>query len=482
MNRRRALWFGLLALVFFLLVLPAAVRVLAGRPVLAGSESYGHLRIANQISQDGIPVVDSAIPERAYRMNAFDFVLAGFVLVFGEVLGALLLPFLLGLGTVWCLGLALRRWKIDRLTVFCIMLVFVISPAFVNVFVQATPRALELFLFSVIFLVLSPGKRSSRIAIAASVLVALLAAIVLSSFGVIQALIVVVLPLLVRTAGSRGSRLFLFASVAAFVVLVAVSLPAFLQAESPLFSRQVPVVFAISDFGSTTGLSVFAWLLAGVGLVRCWRWKARYFVSLVASMVLLVAALFVPAAIVSAHVVASFLAGRALSFFITRKWSFDDIRTMTLLVLVCGLLFSTLSHGLILAKGGPTNEIRDAAIAVRDAVPASARLLAHPQDGFWLAYWSGKQVLLDGWLAQTPQVNERWAMAQAVWHSDDVMKLRPVLLKNRIGGIVLTREMREGLVWDFPDEGVLELVQNSETFKNVHRSSSVEVWAVLPAG
>ncbi len=479
MSMRRSLWYGLAALAVFLLVLPAAVRVLSGRPVIAGGEPYGHLRIAEIIAEDGIPGFDPSVPERKYRAGIFDLVLAGFVAVFGGF-GALVLPFLLGLLAVACLWMALRRWKMGRMLVFCVMLVFVVSPAFVSVFAQSTPRALELFLISALFLALAPGKTGGIAALLRAV-AAIGVAMALASMGVVQALAAVALPLLLRASSRRSSQWYLLVSGAALLVLVGVSLPAFLQAERALFDRPMPVVLAIADFGSSAGLSVFAWLLAGIGLVRCWRWKAEYYAGLVAAIAVLFAALFIPSALVVAHVVVSFLAGYALCFFVMREWSFGDIRTMTLLVLLCGLLFSTLSQGLSLAKGGPTGGMRDAALAIRGQVPDGTRLLALPQDGFWLAYWSGVPVLMDGWTAQTPQVNERWALAQAVWRSNDVMKLRPVLLKNRIGGIVVTGEMRQGLVWDLPEEGVLGLVRNSETFKNVHRSSSVEVWAVLPA-
>jgi hypothetical protein len=88
---------------------------------------------------------------------------------------------------------------------------------------------------------------------------------------------------------------------------------------------------------------------------------------------------------------------------------------------------------------------------------------------------------MDGWGARTPDAQQRWAAAQSVWHAQDIEKLQPVLARNRIGAVVITKDMRSGKVWDLPEQGLLFLLRNNETFKSVYRDSSVDIWAVAPA-
>lgn len=471
---------GIIALGIVLLMLPAAIRVLDRQPLVPGSEGYGHLRMAEHIAAQGIPAADPAMPERPYAFNLFDLVLAVFVKLFGSA-AAVLLPFLLGIGALWCMVVLVRRWKLSSMLALGMEAVFVLSPFFVDAFTQPVPRALELFLLLLLLVVLTPasGKGAAAV-IAARSGAALVLGGALATFGIIPAVIAFLLPLLIRTVNRRVPAETMSASLAAFLGLVAVALPAFLQTARPPFGRGMPVVLAISDLSGAAGMSVFAWLLALIGLVVLWRFKKRYYAMMVAVTAMLVVAFMAPSALVASHVLVSVLAGSALASLAQMRWAFGDIRALTLLVLACGLLFSTLAHGMALAQGPPTREFSEAAKAISSLLPRNMTLLTHPDDGFWLAYWSGRQVFLDGWAARTPRVDERWAAAQSIWHAQDIARVRLLLFKNKIGAVAITAEMRDGKVWELPEQELLFLLRNNETFKNVYRSASVDIWAVVP--
>ena len=476
----RLLQHAILVFGILLLLVPVALRATNDQPLLSGSEGYGHARLAGLIAQQGVPVIDPAMPERPYAFNLFDIILAGLARVVGIGWAALLLPFLLGIGTLWCLSRVVRQWNVPQATALSVQLVFVLSPLFVDVFTQATPRALELFLLTAFMFLLAPMPSSrSTIATVLRTLAAIVLAVSLATFSMVSAIVALLLPMLAHTINRRLSPQMFGASIAAFITLVAVTVPAFLQRESPLFARPMPVIQAISDFGSSMGLSLFGWLLGLIGIVLLWRFKKRYYAVMIAVSTAFTAALLIPSALVMAQVLVAFLAGYALAFFARMRWSFDDIRVLTVLVLVCGLLFSTLTHTFALAQGPPDRGFKDALETMSTMFPENATVLAYPSDGFWVEYWSGKRVLLDGWTGKTPDVNERWALAQAVWHAQDIGRVRPLLSRNDIDALVITHEMRNGLVWDLPEQDLLFLLQNNETFKNVYRSSSVDIWAVF---
>ncbi|MEM2916109.1 MAG: hypothetical protein QXT19_02010 [Candidatus Woesearchaeota archaeon] len=464
-----------------LLLLPVMIRVFNGMPLMPGSESYGHARMAGIIAQSGIPKYDPAMPERRYVPNAFDILLAGFAKLLGIEAAAMLLPLVLGVLSVLCFYAVLKRWQLPLLTVLSIMVVFVISPFFVSTFTQAISRSLELFLFILLFLLVSPpkGKRSADADIL-FVIIAVFVAALLSSFGIIPALAAFALPMLLRTVSKRIPASMLASSLAAFIVLVVVALPQFLQQEQAPFGKPVFVVQAISDFGGTSGLSLFAWLLALMGFVLLWQFKKKYYAAMIAMGITLVVSLITPSALPAAHLLTAFLAGNTLAFLAGRKWAFDDMRVLTVFVIVCGLLFSTLTQGIFLARGPPTKEIKDAAVAIKSLLPGKTILLSHPNNGFWLEYWSGRQAYLDDWPSLTPGIATRWAVAQAVWHSQDITNARALLYKHKIGALVITGDMKDGLVWDLPEQDLLFLLRNNETFKNVYHSALVDIWAVIP--
>jgi len=481
MSADRTIRRAIIAFGIFLLLLPLAIRALHHAPLLPGGAGYGHARVADLIAHQGIPAQDPAMPERPYLFSIFDLLLAAVSRIVGITGAALLVPFLLGLGTLACMALVARRWHLPAAVATGAQAVFVISPLFADVFTQATPRALELFLTILYLFVLSPS--NPRPSVGGKIAHALFAAAIaaaLATFGVVPAIAAFALPLLLRSVNRRIPKYLSFASLAAFLVLVAFALPAFLQQESAPFAAQAPVVLAISAFGGGNGLSLFAWMLALIGMIIFWRFKKRYYAMMFALTLLFLVALAVPSALILAHVAVSLLAGAALAFFAQMKWSFDDIRVLTLLVLLCGLLFSTLAHAMDIAQGPPTVAFRDAALAAKSALPANTTMLAYPDDGFWLEYWSGERMLLDGWIARTPRVDQRWAAAQAVWHAQDISHARQALYANNIGAVVITEAMRDGQVWDLPEQDLLFLLRNNETFKRTYHSSIVDIWSVLP--
>lgn len=469
-----------LVLAVILLILPFALRLSDDQPLMPGSEGYGHARIAGLIAEEGIPAYDPAVPERDYSASVFDLLLAAFTMGIGIEAAVILLPLLLGLGTLGLLLVVLRKWNVPRAVSLGILVVFVISPFFADVFTQVVPTALELFLLMLFVLVLAPVQ-SSRSMLVIRVAGGMVLAGLIASMGVMPAIIAIVLPFLARSFNRKVPQPVLGASVVAFIVLISVALPAYLQSETPEFTKQMPVVQVISDFSGAGGLSLFAWILAIIGLIVLWRFKKKYYTGMILTTIALIGAMFLPSALSFGHLVVSFLAGYALAFLTTMRWSFDDIRFLTILVIVCGLLFSTLTHTMALVQGPPDRDLVEAAFVIKEQFPEDATILALPSDGFALAYWSGRQVFLDEWLDDIPGVNKRWHTAQSIWHSQEIMRVRPLLYDNSIDALVITKDMRQGKVWDLPEQDLLFLLRNSETFKNAYNSSSVDVWRVLPS-
>jgi hypothetical protein len=180
------------------------VRVFADQPLVPGLESYGHLRIAETIASEGLLENDPALPDRPLPWNAFHVMLAGFIRILGSGLAGMLVPFALGLATLWLLLVACRQWRLPQPISRGAQVVFVLSPLFVDAFSRVSPRGLELFLLVLFLVVVAPGERS-RLAQAVRIAIALLVAAIGASFGIIPALVYSILPLLARSV--RRNRL-----------------------------------------------------------------------------------------------------------------------------------------------------------------------------------------------------------------------------------------------------------------------------------
>ena len=227
----------------------------------------------------------------------------------------------------------------------------------------------------------------------------------------------------------------------------------------------------ISDLGGTYGFSIFALLLAIVGAILIWEHKQKYYGAYAIFIIFLISSVFFPGLIVFANVLVSGLAGVALASLAQRKWELNFLRQAALLVLFCGLLFSGISHAVILADKPPTRAFFKAI----EFQPGT--ILTHEQYGFWIESAGHKAVIDPLWKELTEPEERTWDAA-ALFSSTDLQKTSILLKKYNITHVLITPEMKHGLLWEREQQGLDFLVENSETFKRLQTGSNIKVWRV----
>jgi len=98
--------------------------------------------------------------------------------------------------------------------------------------------------------------------------------------------------------------------------------------------------------------------------------------------------------------------------------------------------------------------------------------------GHWIEFTSERVVLLDGSPAYVKDLETRYNDSLWLFSSKDLETTRNLLFKYDIDYIFIDNVMKEGLVWLEQDEGLLFLLRNNETFKNVYNQTGVEIWQV----
>src|SRR3989344_5853386 len=144
----------------------------------------------------------------------------------------------------------------------------------------------------------------------------------------------------------------------------------------------------ISDFGSELGVSIFGIFILLFGVSVFWKkqeFPHLYFLALL----LFIASIKIRWMIFILIIPFSFLVTLNLSYLIKMKWESGLIKDLTVLLLICGLLFSGVSSANFLSEEGPDKELFDAL----SNIPIGSVVLSHQFNGYWINYAGMKTVI-----------------------------------------------------------------------------------------
>jgi uncharacterized membrane protein len=243
----------------------------------------------------------------------------------------------------------------------------------------------------------------------------------------------------------------------------------------------------VSDFGSEFGFSSFILLLGIIGFYISWKNKREYLHFYIITFILILASAFFAKANLLLNFFIVIFAALAVVSLLNMHWNLELVKKATILLVVCGLLFSSMSYFTRLLNTEPSNEQiksmqqikTDSASSSRSAASGSDAVFSHYKNGFWLEYSAEKPVLMDEYLYYAPNFEKRYNDSEALFYSRNLDITKKLLDKYHVRYIWINNEMKSGLVWGKEEQGLLFLLQNRETFKNIYNSSEAEVWKYL---
>lgn len=463
-------------LALFFLLLPSSLRAISGNVYLMGDDSYYHARIARQFLEQGIPGSDEyVVDNRDYRFSPYHLLLSGFAVLFGVLNASKLLPLFLGGLSVFLVSLILARLRVSPFVRAAALGVFVLSPVFIYTFNMSSPACFVLVLnLAGLYLLMRKGRLAAFGSLACFG--------VASMFGVLHALVSAFFVIFYSFGHKKKLKKgYLVLAVIVFVML-SYSLPVYLGLESLGFGMQDMLLSFVSDLGGVSGFSIFALLLAIVGYVVVWRHKKKHYFLYVFSFLLIVYSFFNSALLIYSNLVISFLAGTAFAYFAKMKWHLGILRNFTLVVLFCGLLFSSLGAVFVLRDSQPSTPLVNSLIWLNLNSDEGDVVFSHYSNGFWIEFIAGRPVVLDGLLEQIPNVHNTYFDSAELFQTADLDLARKILSKYGVRYVVITENMMQGLVWEKKGEGLEFLLGNPETFKKVQENSYVTVYEYIYGG
>jgi len=454
---KKVFWL-ILALVLLVLIVPGIINTIHNYH-LEGSEHYD-LRIANQVLDGSITGYDNLIFfDRPLLITPYHFVLAGFLFVFG-MFGKVLLPFLLGVGSFLLMYLIARKFVPNKFSRLLFFVVLLLSPPFIHLFSTINIHALNVFLLLLGFFILMRNTKTLSLVLAG----ACFYLVTYTSVYFLALIWLVLVFYLINRKEERKKLLLLgiFLTVATFVYNLG------------FFSYVLEYNYfntLIFDFGNILGFSIFALLLFLLNLFLDWKNKKKHKEAYALFGFFVISGIFLgPVVNYYFVIVIAYFAGSGFYKVLRRKWELSQIKTLALIVLLCGLLLSTSTMFSELGK----REIFDTAPleALNDGV-----VLTSVENGFMVQTVTGLPVLLDDYSYQLFGFNGVKQDYETMLTSRNYYDTLKLLKKYNVKGILITEDMKDEL-WGNREEGLVFLFRNSETFKNLYSGQKLEVWQV----
>lgn len=437
---------GFVVFIVLFLSLPHVFRLSQHNSSLIGKETHELLWDAVLLRSD--LVVDPLSGEYGDR-NVISFFIAGLSRLFPLELVARFLPLVLGV----CAGLLflalLSYFRLSRNERIAIMCILVLSPAFIFLFSTVTKYSLILVM-SLLSLYLLARRGFFLSSLTAGV-------VVMEDW--VSGLILVVM-LLVFSSGrylEKGLRNRFFLRLLPVLFMAGIVGFWFLDWEL-VAAWRIPVV----DFGSVFGFDVPLLVLGGIGVFSVW--KKTYLPVNLGFLVFVFASFFLRSAIGFSLLLLAYFAGAFIARLWSRSWEIRHLKMLTLLLICCSFLFSSLAYVHRLADEPPSPDL---VRAIRQIPPDAKMVASHESYYPYIHYYAMKRTY-DG--------NE----SSWLFMSRDLRETELFLSRAGIDTFFVTSSMRRGLVWTADEAGLDFLLKNSRRFILVYSfqddGESYEIW------
>ena len=233
-----------------------------------------------------------------------------------------------------------------------------------------------------------------------------------------------------------------------------------------------------SDLGSLYGLSIALFFFLIFGLNYLWKSKYKYIHVYIAFLILIILTILNKDFIIYFNFLAFYLAALGVNYLINSKWDSEIIRKLTIFLLIFILIFSSYNSLLAIKNSQPNKEVYDALVDLRNYGSNDDIVFSHYKYGILINSIANRKNFMDNNFNYIKDIKERYDDMQTLFYTRNADLAKKILTKYNIKYILITNEMKEGLVWNQKDEGLLFVLENSKEFRRVIYSDKVEIWRV----
>jgi len=470
----------LMLLAIIILLLPTLTRLLSQNSTYLGPNAYYHARMAKTIKENGIPSIDGlSYGGREYSPHIYHLILAGASNIIPLNILLFILPFILGISSLILFYLILKKLRQKRQLISLSILILIMSPIFIYLFTTINQNTLPIFLNLIaIYLFLSKPKHKYLFLSKPrnkKYLFAIIPLTLAAFFGPLHAVAPIIFLFFLASTKNKKSKAIKL-SIPATIILLFYHLPFYLKNGIHLSPNFVKINFFnsfISEFGPLISFGIFAIILTLMGIMNLKENKKTTLFYIITLGLLFISYHIINLRIYLNFIVA-FLAAHSFLILINQKWELKTIKKLTVLIIVCGLLFSTVVQLNTLSNSDPAQDIKFSLEWLKNQPPG--KVFSHYSKGFWIQGMAEKPTIMDPLFNNAPNLETTYKDSELLFNSRRIKNNTEIINKYDITYIWIDKKMKSGQVWINQDQGLLFLLQHSDNFKNIYSLNNIEIW------
>jgi len=460
LSEKNLLVFTLL-LSILVLVLPYIVRSFVFNNELMGNLPYFYLLNAEGLKHYTNPIL----------FNPYTYMLFIFSFLVPLKLASKMLPSLFSFFSVFLLYFLLKSFKLNRLTRFLVIFIYVLSPCFISSFTLFPSTSFALFLLFLAFYLFF--KKSNTLKFVSLLIFILLP--FTSVFAMLFAIFFLFSFLKLKNKEEKNVKTVLYALVLTsffYYVHLYFSTPYLFSIS---FFRNPFFQSLISDLGSINGFSTFTIMLAILGFFLSWKNKKKFVYIYFLSFIYLFASRYFISPLIYLNVIVCIMAAFAFTKIIKMRWQLKILRNLTIIILLCGILFSSISYTSRLVRIEPNKEMVSALEFLSNQ--EEGIVLSHYDYGFWIKYFANKDVLFDSFSIYNKNLYKAFMDINKLYYTNNLEEAKRILSKYNIKYMFIDGTMKQKL-WKNQKQGLLLLLTNKDNFKMIYKQGNTAIWEV----
>ncbi|MBN2368779.1 hypothetical protein JXC34_07185 [Candidatus Woesearchaeota archaeon] len=235
----------------------------------------------------------------------------------------------------------------------------------------------------------------------------------------------------------------------------------------------------ISDLGAGFGIGIFCLMTSIMGIVISWKEKKKHSFNYIAILFLMIFSVFESSLIIVLDMFFAYYSGIVLLKLWNSKWKSNTLKSYVILLILCGILFSSGSMISRIAKEGPYDSEILSLNWLKPKVSENDVVFSEYEYGHLIKAISGAETYTDNIYFRFSKDKQKINISNTIFQSRDLETITRFMDRNKIRYIWINDKMKQGRVWTTPDEGMLLILQNSIHFKKRYSHLGIEIWEYI---
>src|SRR3989344_5698979 len=230
--------------------------------------------------------------------------------------------------------------------------------------------------------------------------------------------------------------------------------------------------------GFGVGLPIF--ILGLIGLKKLWEKKYDNIISYLFLIFLFVLTYLNTRLVIYLSFLLSYLAAVGLIHIYNIKWESLDTKKITIFIMILSILFSGFSYIVKFKAISPTEEMNDALLYLKENTDEESVIFSHYNNGMLISSIAFRKNFIDKSFTYIPGIKKRLNDQENLFYSRNLKRSSSILDRYDVQYILITNDMKHGLVWNDENEGLLFVLKFSENFIKVYDKNDIEIWRYFP--